>query len=87
MIPQSAVVGGGVSGPTPDLGATWYAYATYFDPIEENKAEFGRPLAEIRTISSLGGFVQCANAQLAIAGHEEEMSKVNQILTSGFFYE
>ena len=87
MLPQSSVVGGGVSGPTPDLGAVWYAYATYFEPIEENRTELGRPLAEVKTISSLSGFVQCANAQLALAGHEEEMVKVNGILNSGFFYE
>lgn len=87
LIPQSSVVGGGVSGPTPDLSATWYAYATYFDPIDENKAEMGRPLAEIRTISSLGGYIQCADPSLAIPGHVEEMNEVNAMLGSGFFYE
>lgn len=86
-IPQSSVVGGGVSGPTPDLSAEWYAYATYFDPIEENRAELGRPLAEVRTINTLSGFVQCARAQLAIPGHEDEMVEVNNMLNSGIFYE
>lgn len=87
MIPQSSVVGGGVSGPTPDLSAVWYAYATYFDPIDENRAEIGRPLAEIRTISSLGGYVQCADPSLAIPGHVEEMNEINTHLSTGFFYE
>ena len=87
MIPQSAVVGGGVSGPTPDLSANWYAYATYFDPIEENQTEFGRPLGEVKQISTLSGYIQCANASCPIMGHEEEMIKVNGMLNSGFFYE
>lgn len=87
MVPGGAQVGGGVSGPAPDLTENWYAYATYFDPIDENQTELGRPLGEVKTISSLSGYVQCANAQLAIAGHEEEMTKVNGILNSGFFYE
>lgn len=87
MIPQSSVVGGGVSGPTPDLSANWYAYATYFDPIDENQAELGRPLAEVVAINSLSGFVKCANAQISIPGHAEEMSEINGYLNSGFFYE
>ena len=87
MVPSGAQVGGGTSGPAPDLTENWYAYATYFDPIDENKAELGRPLAEIRTISSLGGYVQCADPSLAIPGHVEEMNEVNAMLGSGFFYE
>lgn len=86
-IPTTSAVGGGGAGPTADMGETWYAYATYFDPIDENKAELGRPLAEIRTISSLGGYVQCADPSLAIPGHVEEMNEVNAMLGSGFFYE
>ena len=86
-VPQTAQVGGGVSGPTPVLAESWYTYASYYDPIEENNAELGRPLAKVKTISSIAGFVQCANASLAIPGHEEEMIKVNSMLNSGFFYE
>ena len=87
FIPQGSQIGGGVSGPTPDIAQPWFAYATYYDPIDENNTELGRPLGEVKTISSLSGYVQCANAQLALMGHEEEMVKVNGILNSGFFYE
>ena len=69
------------------MNSPWYAEATYFDPIEENRAELGRPLGKLKQISTLSGYVQTAKAQLAIAGHEEEMTKVNAILDSGFFYE
>ena len=86
-VPQAGQVGGGISGPTPDLDAVWYAYATYFDPIEENQTELGRPLAEVRQIGSLSGFVQCADAHCPLMGHEEEMIKVNEFLNAGFFYE
>lgn len=85
--PSVSQVGGGVSGPSPDLGSTWYAYATYFDPIDEDQAEFGRPLGEVKAINTLSGYVKCANASLAIPGHVEEMSEINGILNSGFFYE
>lgn len=87
MIPQPGHMGAGVSGPVPDLADTWYAKATYYDPIEENRAELGRPLGEIRQISTLSGFVQTADAKLAIAGHAEEMVEVNNLLNIGIFYE
>lgn len=86
-IPQTSAVGGGGSGPTADMAENWYAYATYFDPIDENQAELGRPLAEVKAINTLSGFVQTADAKLAIPGHAEEMVEVNTLLNSGIFYE
>ncbi len=86
-IPGGAQVGGGVSGPNPDLTENWYAYATYFDPIDENQTELGRPLAKVKQISTLSGYIQTARAQIELMGHEEEMSKVNAIMDGGFFYE
>lgn len=86
-VPNTSTAGGGISGPSPDLDAVWYAYATYFDPIEENRAELGRPLAEVRQISSLSGYVQCADAHCPIMGYEAEMIKVNEMLNTGIFYE
>lgn len=87
MVPSPSQVGGGISGPAPDLDAPWYAYATYFDPIDENQAELGRPLGEIAQISTLAGYVKTAKAQLAIPGHTEEMEEVNTLLDAGIFYE
>lgn len=87
MIPQGSQIGGGVSGPTPDISANWMAYATYYDPIEENQSEFGRPLAEVVQIGTLSGFVQCADASISIPGHSGEMDEVNAMLNGGFFYE
>lgn len=87
LIPQPVHAGAGISGPTPDMGSTWYAESTYYNPITENNAELGRPLGDVRTISSIPGFVQTADAQLAIPGHAEEMVEVNTLLNSGIFYE
>lgn len=87
LLPQPAYIGGGISGGTPDMNSPWYAEATYFDPIEENRTELGRPLGRVKQIGTLAGYVQTAKAQLALAGHESEMQKVNATLNSGFFYE
>lgn len=86
-IPSGSQIGGGVSGVSPDITLPLRTYATYFDPIEENNAELGRPLAQVRQISSLGGFVKCAEPKISIAGHEEEMSFINGALATGIFYE
>ena len=86
-MPTGSSVGSGVSGPTADMASSWVAYATYFDPIDENQTELGRPLGKVKQISTLSGYVQTAKAQLALMGHEEEMTKINAILDSGFFYE
>ena len=87
FIPGGAQIGGGIAGPAPDIGETWFADATYFDPIDENQAELGRPLGEVKAISTLSGYVQCADASLSMPGHEIEMIKVNDFLNGGFFYE
>lgn len=86
-IPTSSSVGSGLSGPTPDLTANRSATAVYFDAIEENLAEIGRPVAEVVKISDYPGYIQTAAAKLAIPGHAEEMVEVNNMLNSGIFYE
>ena len=86
-IPSGTQIGGGISGVAPDISVPKRTYVTYFDPIDENNAELGRPLGEVRTISSIAGYVKCASASLAIAGHASEMVEINGMLNSGFFYE
>ena len=86
-VPGGSQIGGGMSGVSPDLMLPKRTIVSYFDPIEEDNAEFGRPLAKVKTISTIPGFVQCADAKLAIPGHAEEMVEVNTLLNSGIFYE
>lgn len=48
---------------------------------------YGRPLCENKQISTLSGFVKCANASISIDGFKSERDKVNSYLNSGFYYE
>ena len=41
----------------------------------------------VRTISSLSGFIKCRNASIQIAGFEGDQDKVNSHLNSGFYFE
>lgn len=87
LVPSGSQIGGGVAGVPADIALPCATHACYYDPIDENNAEYGRPLAEVRQISTLSGYVQCAGASLSIAGHVEEMQELNSLLDSGIFYE
>ena len=87
LVPSSGQIGGGISGPSPDLTDNPRSVATYWYPIDFNVAELGRPSGAVMKLSDIPGYVQTARAQLAIPGHAEEMSEINALLDSGIFYE
>jgi hypothetical protein len=53
----------------------------------EDKTQFGRPLCEVRQISSLSGFIQCEDVEVDITGTKAEKSAVISFMEGGFFYE
>lgn len=55
--------------------------------VDENLAEFGRPLCNTRTINTLSGYIQTGEADHEFAGTDAERKEINQYLTDGFFYE
>lgn len=59
----------------------------YYDAVDDNNAENGRPLCEIRQLNTLSGYVLCQNADCIIPGTHDEAEKVNGYLNSGFFWE
>lgn len=54
---------------------------------DSHVSEFGRPLYETRTISTLPGFIKCGDGHVEIAGYPEEINAISEYLTGGFFYE
>lgn len=60
----------------------------YFsDVVDDDNAEYGRPLCKVRQISTLPGFVLCADGEIAAAVTAGELAEVESFLTGGFFYE
>lgn len=53
----------------------------------ENNAEFGRPLNEVRQISTIPGFIKCGEGHLFVDAYPEERDTIEAALTDGFFYE
>lgn len=59
----------------------------FLNIVNENQTEFGRPLCDTRTISTLSGYIQCGEADHAFSGTRAENEEINRNLQSGFFYE
>ena len=59
----------------------------FLNIVNENQTEFGRPLCDTRTISTLSGYIQCGEADHAFSGTRAETEEINRMLKEGFFYE
>lgn len=60
---------------------------TFYRPVADDNADRGRPLCEVRQISTLSGYNVCADATLALPATAEELAEVLSYLNGGFFYE
>lgn len=69
------------------MSGTAYLQMSYYDAADENLNDRGRPLMQIKQISTIPGFIICADGDIAIAGSSEESLRIKQYLTGGFFYE
>lgn len=66
---------------TPEVTCQYY----YQTPHDVN--EFGRPLMEVRQISSLSGYIECDHVHLNTSATPPEKDSIIQMMESGFFYE
>ena len=64
-----------------------YLYEVFHHIVDEDNADCGRPLCQKKTISSLSGYILCANAEISIAGLPSERDQIVSYMDSGFFYE
>ena len=64
-----------------------YLLYKYYQIVDENNAELGRPLCQVKVLNTLSGFVLCSGADAIIPGTAEEVKRVNEYLNSGFFWE
>lgn len=60
---------------------TWYVAA------DDNNADRGRPLCEVKQINTLTGYVLCETHEIQTTGTAEEDDMILDYLNSGFFYE
>ncbi len=60
---------------------------TFATLADDNTAEWGRPLCRTKTLNTLSGFIQCADADFEISCTQRERSAIAEFLTGGFYYE
>ncbi len=59
----------------------------HFTIVDEDIDHKGRPLCETRQISSLSGYVLCADGEISIACTADEKNTIANFLTTGFYWE
>ena len=62
-------------------------YSDFYLIADEYNAEIGRPLCEVRTPASLGGYIQTLEGDIDIPATSSELDAISGYLTGGFFYE
>lgn len=64
-----------------------YVKITRFNLVADNNTETGKPLASIRQISNIPGYIECAEGDHNIAALANEKDMISSYLVGGFFYE
>lgn len=60
---------------------------TFFYVTDADNTHNGRPLMQVKTISSLSGFIQVQKGDVPIAGTQAEADEIRALLEGGFYYE
>lgn len=60
---------------------------TFLYVCDEDNENNGKPLMQVKTISSLPGYIKCENADVSITGTDSECEKIKSFMNGGFFYE
>lgn len=59
----------------------------FFRPVNDDNTHNGRPLCEVKTISSLSGYMLIQDGDVATNGTATEDAKIRNYLETGFYYE
>lgn len=62
-------------------------YHQFMIIADEDLSHKGRPLCQVRTVSTLSGFLQALDGDIEVPGFEGEAEYIKQMLESGIFYE
>ena len=61
--------------------------SVFHEIVDEDFDHRGRPLCQVRQISSIPGFIMCADADIGIWGTVDEQQQIREYMEEGFFYE
>ena len=83
---MSASIGGNVGGARSMDGIATLIYASTYFANEDNN-DFGKPLLDTRTLNTIPGYIKCGDGHILIPGYADEIRRINEYLTEGFYYE
>lgn len=64
-----------------------FLYEVFHQIVDEDNADYGRPLCQVKQLSTLSGYVMTANAEIALPALPAEREAIISAMNSGFFYE
>lgn len=70
-----------------DINKSWILQQEFTYCVDDDYAQRGRPLCEVRTLSSLSGYCTILDPELSFSCYAEEHDLIRSYLTSGFFLE
>lgn len=82
----SIAINGGLGGILLHSAPT-YLKAVFYDILDEDLTNKGRPLCTMRTLNTLSGYIQCEEGNINSNATEQEKESIANHLTSGFYYE
>ena len=85
LAPKSSVSGSQGTGAL--FSQTWVLELEYYNPVDENIANRGRPLCERRQIGTLSGFCQVSDGNINTTATPDEKAQIKNYLEGGFYIE
>lgn len=86
QIPTLAMAGS--AGGSAGLYGQWWIKLEYFSLVDEDNETLGRPLMQVRALSTLSGYLQCINTHITCTGATaQETQMVNDYVMAGIFLE
>lgn len=82
---QSQSKGGGSS--VAKYGITPYLTGVFYDLVDDNNEDHGRPLCQRVQLSSIPGFVMVDDPDIALSATAAEIDSVKSYMRNGFFFE
>lgn len=82
---QSQSKGGGAS--VAKYGITPYLTGVFYDLVDDNNEDHGRPLCQRVQLSDIPGFIMVDDPDIALTATAAEIDSVKSYLKNGFFYE
>ena len=85
LMPRAQSIGGG--GSFAQLFTNTRLEYQWFRPVDDDNSHNGRPLCQVKTPASLGGYMLIQDGDVAIDGTAAEADEIRTLLQSGFYYE